>query len=385
MPSSPFDEIIERRSSGALKWTKYDASKLPLWVADSDFKCASPILNALQQRTEHGVMGYHNPEHNHELTSAVVNWLARKHRWQIDPEWIVWIPGVVSGFNIACQAFCEPGDKVLVQTPNYGPLRKAPALNQLETLTVSTRQSSYQSTNNSSTKNRWVLDMDELEQKAADPRCKLFLFCNPMNPCGSVFTKKELAHIEAICLQHGVTLCSDEIHCDLVLDKDSQHIPAGTLPNIGEQAITMMAPSKTFNIAGLGASYAIIRGPKVRQRYYRATLGVLPWINVLGQTATVAALTECDDWLTAQLQYLRSNRDFLATELNQINGLEYHPSEATFLAWVDARGLGVKSVHKYMLDQDIAPSEDFGHAKFTRLNFACPKNYLEQVIERLKG
>lgn len=377
MTPSPFDEIIERRSTHAYKWLRYDESVLPLWVADADFKCPQPVLDAIQERIDHGVLGYHNPDVVQPLYDAVIHWAKKRYQWEVASEWIVWVPGVVPAFNAACKAFCEPGDKVLVQTPNYGPLLGAAALNDLERLTVGTLLEN----------DRWVLDFDELERKAADPLCKLFLFCNPMNPCGSVLTADELKQVEAICLKHDVLLCSDEIHCDLILDDSACHIPAGTLSGIGEQAITIMAPSKTFNIAGLGASFVIIRDPAIREAYRRATYGSMPWVNALGQVAMIAAFTDCDDWLRAQLDYLRGNRDYLAEELNKLDGFSYLPAQATYLAWVDAGGLGVKDVHQYMLKRGVGPSagSDFGEPHFTRINFACPRVYLEQMIARLQA
>jgi cystathionine beta-lyase len=377
MFTSPFDEIIERRGTHAYKWLRYDEKVLPLWVADADFKCPQAILNALQDRIEHGILGYQKPDVVQPLYDAVICWMKKQYQWHIEAEWIVWVPGVVPAFNAACKAFCEPGDKVLVQTPNYGPLLQAASINGLQNLTVGTLLESE----------RWVLDFDELERHAADPLCKLFLFCNPMNPCGSVFTADELKRIEAICLKHDVLLCSDEIHCDLILDESTRHIPAGTLNEIGEQALTIMAPSKTFNIAGLGSSFVIIRDPTTRKRYQRSTHGIVPWINVLGQVAMIAAFTECDDWLEAQLDYLRGNRKFLAKELNRLEGLSYRPAQATFLAWVDASGLGVNDIQQYMLQHGIGPSagSDFGDPDFIRINFACPRVYLEKMIERLRA
>lgn len=377
MSASPFDEIIDRRNTHAYKWLRHDESILPLWVADADFKSPRPVLDAIHDRIEHGVLGYQKPDTVQPLYDAVIRWLKKQYDWEIDPAWIVWIPGVVSAFNAACKAFCEPGDKVLVQTPNYGPLLQAASLNSLQNLTIGTLLENE----------RWILDFDELERKAADPLCKLFLFCNPMNPCGSVFTVDELRRIESICLRHNVLLCSDEIHCDLILDDSAKHIPAGTLNDIGEQALTIMAPSKTFNIAGLGASFVIIRDPAIRRRYHQATHGIMPWINVLGQVATIAAFTECDDWLKAQLDYLRGNRDYLAQEINKLDGFSYFPAQATFLAWVDASGLGVKDIQKYMLERGVGPSagSDFGDPQFTRINFACPRAYLEQMIARLNA
>lgn len=380
MTTPSFDEIIERRNTDALKWIRHDESVLPLWVADADFKSPQPVLDAIQERLDHGVLGYHNPDKVKPLFDAAILWLKKRYQWDVDAEWIHWLPGVVPAFHVACKAFCEPGDKVLVQTPNYGPLLSASRINNLERLTVGTVLE-----NEGLENERWTLDFDEMEAKAADPRCKLFLFCNPMNPCGSVMTESEMKRIETICLRHNVVLCSDEIHCDLILDKEACHIPAGTLSGIGEQAITIMAPSKTFNIAGLGASFVVIRDPAIRERYYRATQGIVPWVNVLGQVATIAAFNECEPWLEAQLNYLRGNRDYLVEALGQLEGFRYRPAQATFLAWVDASGLGVDDVQQYMLDRGVGPSagSDFGMSQFTRINFACPRSFLQQMIERL--
>lgn len=207
-----------------------------------------------------------------------------------------------------------------------------------------------------------------------------------MNPSGSVLTEEELRRIEWICLKHNVLLCSDEIHCDLVLDEQATHVPAGTLSDIGRQTITIMAASKTFNIAGLGASFAIIHDDKIRAKYTQATLGILPWVNVLGMTATEKAFTRCDDWYEAQLDYLRGNRDYLTRAFAQLDGFEFTPPQATYLAWINASGLGVEDVQHYMLSKGVGPSpgSDFGWPEFTRINFACPRVNLEQAIERLQ-
>jgi len=208
-----------------------------------------------------------------------------------------------------------------------------------------------------------------------------------MNPCGSVLTEQELQQIEMICLNHDILLCSDEIHCDLILDENSRHIPAGSLPEIGPQSITLMAASKSFNIAGLGSSFAIIPDEKIRQKYTRTTIGMQLWVNILGMKATEKAFTDCDGWYDAQLNYLRGNRNYLAQMFNQLDGFDYAPAQATCLAWIDASGLGVADVQQYMLSKGLAPSagSDFGWPDFTRINFACPRVYLEQLIEKLKS
>ena len=373
-----FDDIIDRSPSFSFKWEKYKGQDiLPMWVADTEFRCAEPILDMLKERTEHGLMGYTLPAHHTDANQAVVDWLARQYDWQIDAEWIVWTPGVVPAFNVACKALCEPGDKVLIQTPNYPPLLAAPKLNKLIKVDIATVEIN----------GRWTIDFDELEKQAADPKCKLFIVCNPMNPVGSVFTSEELQKVADICVANDVMLCSDEIHCDLILDENSQHIPAGKLPDFKGQAITLMAASKTFNVAGLGTSFAIIEDRRVRNRFNAAAKGIVPWVTVLGLVATQAAFTKCDDWHVALLDYLRANRDYLAAEIEKIEGLRLLKPQATFLAWIDASGLGVENPQQFFEELGVGPSPgaDFGDKNFVRINFGCPRSQLEQAVALIKA
>ena len=372
-----FDQIIDRTESYSYKWNKYAGKDiLPMWVADSEFKCAQPILDALHQRVDHGLLGYTLPAQHKSANQAIVNWLARQYDWHIKAEWIVWTPGVVPAFNVACKALCQPGDKVLIQSPNYPPLLAAPKLNQLTRVDIPTVE----------VNGRWTLDFAELEKQAADPLCKLLILCNPMNPVGSVLTAAELQQVSEICLKHHVLLCSDEIHCDLILDEQAQHIPAGKLAQFKGQVITLMAASKTFNIAGLGASFAIIEDSQLRQKFNAAAQGIVPWANVLGLTATEAAFTLCDDWHQQLLQYLRANRDYLVEQIASIQGLRLIAPQATFLAWIDGSGLGVDSVQQYFESRGIGPSpgSDFGAPQFARINFGCPMAQLQQAMSRLK-
>jgi len=370
-----FDTTINRRTTGSMKWSRHGEGVIPLWVADSDFSCAPAISEALQERVSHGVFGYHNPVENKAAAAAVVDWLERRYQWPIDPDWIVWIPGVVAAFNLACQAFSQPGDRILVQEPNYAPLRQAPGFHGRIREDVPTLLQG----------GRWTLDFEQLEKKAAHPDCSLFLLSNPMNPCGSVLTRPELQRIHSICQQYQVILCSDEIHCDLVLDERAKHIPAATFADVAEHTLVLMAPSKTFNLAGLGAAFAIVPDVRVRARYTQATKGIMPWINVMGMVALEQAYMHCDDWYFAQLDYLRGNQEFLTHAFSQLQGFEYSPQQATYLAWVDATELGVDDVQAYMLSNGVAPSpgKDFGWPEFSRINFACPRSLLERAVERL--
>ena len=372
-----FDQIIDRSSTYAFKWKKYEGQNiLPMWIADTEFKCPQPILDALHQRVEHGLLGYTLPAHHKSANQAVVNWLAKQYGWQIKAEWIVWTPGVVPAFNVACKALCQPGDKVMIQTPNYPPLLAAPKINGLSRVDIGTVEQN----------GRWTLDFAELEIQAADPLCKLFIICNPMNPVGSVLTAAELKRIADICVKYNVTLCSDEIHCDLILDEQVKHLPAGKLEQFKGQVITLMAASKTFNIAGLGTSFAIIEDTKLRQQFSAAAQGIVPWANVMGLSATEAAFTLCDDWHQQLLTYLRNNRDYLLSEISHIDGLRMLSPQATFLAWIDGSGLGVDSVQKYFEAKGLGPSPgaDFGDSRFARINFGCPLSQLKDAMALLK-
>ncbi|NCP66417.1 MAG: putative C-S lyase [Paraglaciecola sp.] len=373
-----FDQIIDRSESYAYKWLKYKGQDiLPMWVADTEFKCPEPILQALHQRVTHGLLGYTLPAQHEAANQAVVRWLQYQYGWAIQAEWIVWTPGVVPAFNVVCKAICQPGDKVMVQVPNYPPLLAAAKLNQLERVDIGSVEEN----------GRWTLDFAELEKQAADPKCRLFIVCNPMNPVGSVLTAAELQRIADICQQHGVMLCSDEIHCDLILEEGVKHLPAGNLATFEGKVITLMAASKTFNIAGLGASFAIIEDRALRQKFSAAAQGIVPWVNVLGLTATEAAFTACDEWHAQLLDYLRHNRDYLYSQINQLHGLRMLKPQATFLAWIDGSGLGVESPQRYFESKGIGPSPgaDFGDKNFVRINFGCPRSQLERAIDLIKA
>ena len=371
-----FDKHVDRTDTYSFKWEKYKGTDiLPMWVADSEFECAAAIKQALMQRVEHGVYGYHLPAQHTTANDAVIRWLALRHNWQVESDWIVWMPGVVPGFNVACKAYSKPGQKVLIQTPNYPPLLAAPALNNLQRVLIDTVREGE----------RWTLDFEQLEQEASDPDCTLMILCNPMNPVGSVLTEHEMMRVREICLRHDVMLCSDEIHCDLILEQGVEHLPAGSFSGLEDRSVTLMAASKTFNIAGLGAAFAIIPDKTLRRKFSQAAMGIVPWVNFMGLVATEAAFTECDAWYEGQIDYLRANRDYLFEHINGINGLSMLKPEATFLAWIDASGLNVPNPQIYFENQGVGPSPgaDFGNKQFVRINYGCPRSHLELAMSRL--
>lgn len=371
-----FENTPNRQSTYAFKWEKYKGKDiLPVWVADTEFACPKPILDALQKRIEHGVLGYTLPAQYTPASDAIKSWCLAQYNWHIQHEWIVWTPGVVPAFNMACKAFCGPGDAVMVQTPNYPPLLAAPKINDMQQVLISTVLID----------GRWTLDLAEFEQQAARPECKLFIMCNPMNPVGSVMSKGELDKIAKICNMHDVVLCSDEIHCDLILS-DMQHTPASSIDAIADKSVTLMAASKTFNIAGLGTSFAIIPDPQVRAKFSKAGMGIVPWVNILGLVATETAFTLCDDWHKQELAYLKNNRDYLVDEINKIVGLQAQIPDATYLLWVDASGLGVKDTQAWCENKGVGPSpgRDFGQKDFFRINYGSSNTFLQQVVARLQ-
>lgn len=370
---------IPRATSHAYKWERYkNQDILPAWVADAEYACPQPILQGLKSYLdENPILGYTLPAHYKPVKHAVVSWLNSQYQWSIEPEWIVWTPGVVPAFNAACKGVCPDKSKVIIQTPNYPPLLAAPALNDLECLLVGT----------TTVEGRDTIDFERLEQQAMDPDCHLMILCNPMNPHGSVLTNAELQRIGEICDANDVVLCSDEIHCDLILEPELQHIPAGKVDSLANNSITLMAASKTFNIAGLGTSFAIIPDARLRSRFTRGTQGLVPWPNILGLVATELAFTQCHDWHHQLLSHLRSNRDLLSTSLNQVSGLKFQPAQATFLAWIDASGLGYRDPQQWFEKKGVGPSsgKDFGAQQHVRLNFACSQQYLLGVIERIRA
>ena len=233
---------------------------------------------------------------------------------------------------------------------------------------------------------RWVLDFAALEASIT-PNSKMLLFCNPQNPAGTVYTKDELEQLHAICKRHTLLICSDEIHCDLILDEEKKHVPIATLnEDAANRTITLMAASKTFNIAGLGFGFAIISHEKLRQQYKDVVRDKMPDINVLAQVATEAAFKHGEPWRLCQIKYLRDNRDYLLKEINSIEGLKMYPLEATFLAWIDVSALQLEEAGKFFEDAGvgISPGAYFGDANFIRLNFACRKSLLEESVKRIK-
>ena len=371
-----FDRVIERRGTDSNKWQKYGDDVIPLWVADMDFVSAEPIRKALHHRIDHGIFGYTRP--TMELRTVIRERLKKLYQWEIAEEDVVFLPSLVTGLNVAYQAFSHAGDGVLVQPPVYFHFVHDPVLHGRLIDDPPLVQKG----------DRYEIDFDDFE-KAITRRTKVFLFCNPHNPVGRVYTLKELEKVAEICLRHRVILCSDEIHCDL-LYPGYRHLPIAKIgPEVAGQTVTLMAPSKTFNVPGLGCSFAIISNPSLRRDFCRAMEGIVPHVNLFGYVAAQAAYEHGGPWLDALLAYLRGNRDLVDREIRSLPGLSVAHVEATYLAWIDARGLGLDNPQRFFLDKArvaLNDGEAFGAGGegFVRLNFACPRSTLAEALERMR-
>ena len=373
-----FDHCPDRRSTESFKWKLYAEDVLPMWVADMDFLAPPAVMEALHRRVDHGIFGY--TMESKELKEVIVNRLADLYAWHITPEDLVFTPGVVAGFNLAAHMFDDPSTEILIQTPVYPPfLSAAPCagLKRADSPLVHNQDGTYS------------INMAEFKEHIS-PATAMFILCNPHNPVGRVFTPSELEGMAQICLSNGVIICSDEIHCDFIYS-GHKHIPIATLSSeIARNTITLMSPSKTFNIAGLDFAFAIIQNPDLRKRYKSTCRGLTGGTNLMGQIAARAAFEKGGEWLKECIAYLESNRDYLVKFIqSELPELRTACPEATYLAWIDCRGLKLNEPPSnfFLREGKVAlnAGEEFGHGGegFVRLNFGCPRSFLEDGLNRM--
>ena len=372
-----FATSIDRRQYPSQKWQRYAPDVMPLWVADMDFVSPPAVIDALSERVAHGVFGYgRTPD---SLRQALCEWSERHYHWPIEPGWQVWLPGVVPALHLASLALTEPGDGVLTVTPIYPPFLK-----------VAERSGRLAQTANlaepASSGGGWRLDRDALEA-AITPETRLLLWCHPHNPTGRVWNHDELAIIAELAERHDLIVVSDELHCDLILDDERHHPLAAAFPELAKRVITLWAPSKTFNVAGLTCACAVVADGKLRHRLQNAMRGLMPDINVLGLLAAEVAYREGEPWRQALLEVLRDNRNCLSEHVARWPGVDYREPESTYLAWLDMRGAGLgESPQRTLLDQArvaLSDGADFGWPGFVRLNFGTPTAQLQQALARL--
>lgn len=373
-----FDVVVDRTNSESVKWHYFPDNVLPLWVADMDFKSPEAVMEALHQRVEHGVFGYAKPPEG--LNEIIRERLKCLYRWKVEPAAIDYVPGVVSGVNMAVQAVCEPGDAVIFQVPAYPPffnLAQNGGFRMVENQLIHNGDG------------RYLIDFDLFEQQIIGNKVKAFVLCNPQNPTGRVFTREELTKLAEICLRHKVWIISDEIHCDLLFD-GNQHIPIASLsPEVEAITLTYMAPSKTYNIAGLHASVSIIPNKLLREGVGKSRRGMVSHPSLLSLFAARAAYEQGNEWLQELLLYLQKNRDWLVGMLPKaLPGLKAYKPEATYLLWLDCRETGLEEPQKFFLEKALVGLNDglgFGEVGkgFVRFNFGCPRSILEEAVKRM--
>ncbi|MFW9082511.1 MalY/PatB family protein [Pseudomonas sp. P2757] len=372
-----FDQVFDRHDTGSTKWSRYSADVLPMWVADMDFAAPPVVIEALQKRLLHPLVGYSVPQQN--LREAIVADLWAKFAWRVQPQELVFLPGVEAGFNMALKALVQPQQNVVVQTPNYPPLRHAPGnwgMNKVELEFDAQADGTY------------ATPLNALRESLTGGGA--LLLSNPHNPIGKVFDRAELQAVADICMAQDAWIISDEIHAELCYD-GRVHVPTASLsPEIARRTITLMSASKAYNIAGLKTSFMIIQDAAVRERVNHARCGMVDSVNPLGMEATRVAYSEGGPWLQALKQYLQANRDYLVDAVrSRLPGVTVNVPQGTYLAWLDCSALGLDDPQKFFLEQarvGLSPGLDFGDhgQQFVRLNFGCPRALLEEGIARME-
>jgi len=372
-----FNAPIDRHSSGSLKWNKYAGQDvLPLWVADTDFAAPPEVGEAMARQIEHGVFGY--GETPPGLVDVFLETMQREFAWEVDPAWLVWLPGLVCGLSVTCRSVGKTGDRVAIMTPVYPPFKSVPKAMNRTLSEIPLAGDNEQG---------WTFSKELLNQEMPDDT-GLMLFCHPHNPVGRVWREAELVDLIEVCLAKNVVICSDEMHNQLILEPGLRHRPLATLaPEVAARTITLMAPSKTFNVAGLGCAVAIIPDATMRRRYQQAMAGIVPHPNVLGLLAGEASWRHGQDWLSAQIDHLMGNRDLLANCVQSLPQMTMAKTEATYLAWLDVRGWSCAdpAAHLEAHGLGLSDGKAFGAPGYMRLNFGCTEATLREACTRLEN
>ena len=370
-----FEPPIDRRGTFCKKWDKYAGRDvLPFWVADMDLPIAPFVLDAVRARLEHPILGYTaTPE---PVAEAFLRWLLRRYGWAARPEWLVWIPGVVPGLNFAARAVLGEGDELLIPAPVYPPFLDVPANSGLSAA-ISPLARDGES---------WSMDFERLRAQVS-ARTAAVLFCNPQNPTGRVYSRRELEELAALVVAGDTVIVSDEIHCPLILDAAKRHIPIASLDDaVADRSVSLFAPTKAYNFPGLACAVAVIPDAALRQRFEDATCGFASSLSPLSYAAALAAFDDRTAWLDEQNAFLAGNAARLLEAARAIDGVDATPVEGTYLAWLDVAALGLAdpASHFEAHGLGLSDGEEFGAAGFLRFNFGCSRSLLERGIERLR-
>ena len=372
-----FDTPITRRGTGCIKYDRKPELD-PFWVADMDFASAPAIMTALHERVDHRVFGY--AQAHEGLNEAVLGYLRERRGAEVPFEHITHLGGLVPALSLAARAFCSAGDAVMTCTPVYPPFIGVHHDAHVSLITV----------DHVLTDGRWSFDWEAMEN-AVTPETKIFLLCNPQNPLGRVFSVAEISQLATFCETHDLVLVSDEIHCDLIFDETATpHFSALNLPaDLAKRTITLLSPSKTWNIAGLGYAFAVIPDDSIRRKFVAARGHTLSEINALSYYAAEAAYRDGESWRLELMTYLKSNRDTLVDFITtRCPGLTVMAGEATYLAWIDARGMGVENPAQHFEQKAglfLSDGAYFGWPGWFRFNFGCPRARMLEGLEKIAG
>ena len=371
-----FDSCPDRMGYGSLKWDKYKGRDiLPLWVADMDFQSAPEITAALKARLDHGVFGYTIPFD--EPVNAVLNYLQRQHNYEARASWLNFLPGLVPAINLCCHAFTEPQDSVMTATPVYPPFLSAPDYAGRELIKVPLCLNADDA---------WTLDFEAMET-AVKPNTKIFVLCSPHNPVGRVYTRSELTQLADFCERHDLILISDEIHCDLVFDENAKHIVTATLSEqIAKRTVTLMAPSKTYNLPGLACAFSVIEDSKLRLQFQKTIRGIITEVNCFGYAGCAAAYNHGETWRQELIKYLRGNYELVyKTIQTEIPEITFRPMQSTYLAWFDVSRLELDNPTMFFEQHGVGLSDGtpFDGIQHVRLNFGCPRSRLQEGLEKI--
>ena len=363
-----FDQVIDRRSSGSTKWRKFGQGVLPMWVADMDFPAPEFVLDALKERLDHPILGY--TDRPPSLVDAFCGWIKYHYDWEIDPEWLCWLPGVVPGLNLCARALA--GDEgLLIPTPVYHPFLYLGKNAQRPEVRVPLVREGKE----------WRMDFDALSA-ALTPQTRMLLICNPQNPTGRCYRQDELRALADFVERHNLLLVSDEIHCNIVLDPNARHMPiAQAFPEIAERTISLYAATKVYNIPGVGCAAAVIPDPTLRRRFMRARAGLVPGVGPLGFVASEAAFNDRGPYIPALVEYLRDNLALLTATIGERTAM----LQGTYLAWIDVSDLDLDDTEAHFKTHGlgISPGAQFGAPDHIRLNFGCPRSTLREGLSRL--
>lgn len=366
-----FERVYDRRKDGSIKWNRYPEDVIPLWVADMDFEVASPIREAFQHYVNTGIYGYAMPPA--DLADTVTEWFLNHYQWEIQKEWIVWLPSVLSGLGTAARYVSAAPYGVMTSIPVYRPF-------------LDIAQGEGRTLQAVHLKEDHTMDFEAMEA-AVTGETRMYILCNPHNPTGRMYSREELEALAHFCRKHNILICSDEIHADIILDRQRRHIPVASLsPEVAANTISLFSAAKAFNIPALSSAFAIIPDARHREGFEKVRLHTIPHMTLLAGEVSKAAYGESEGWLEAVLEYLRSNHDFLLEEINKIPGLKMHPQEATYLAWIDYSGLGIRDFAAYLEKHGVGVMEAsvFMGENYIRLNFGTQRHVLEEAVRRIR-